>query len=66
LLSNRFDFYQKNNETKILKKIETDSNRPDSIQFDSDFWTKTGSTWFGLVFSVWLSGLAQFFGLTLF
>jgi len=40
---------KKNNQTEIiLKKTETGSNRPGSVRF---FRTKTGSNWFGSVFS---------------
>ena len=54
---------------KIIKlkfKKKSKLVQTDQFRFGLDFWTKTGSTWFGLVFLVWLSGLAQFFDLTRF
>jgi len=56
-------FIKKSNQTEsFFKKTETDS-RPVSVWFDLIFYDKTGSNWFGSVFSVWLDffGLARFF-----
>jgi hypothetical protein len=52
--SNQTDFFKKKIETEP-KPVQTDRFRFGSVQF---FRTKTGSNWFGSVFSVWLG----FFG----
>ena len=58
LFSVRFGFYQKKvTKPNFFKKTKTGSNRLVSVRF---FWTKTGSTRFGLVFSVWLVFFFQF------